>query len=81
MERAKQLREERKNGSVSASSSGSVFKNAGQDTVHRQRQNSFNGRSQQMTQMSGANGIETTATSILSSPSIQGDRMGVPPGA
>ena len=30
MERAKQLREERKNGSVSASSaSGSVFKNAG----------------------------------------------------
>ncbi len=35
MERARQLREERKNG-VGSSNSSNVFKSAGQDFVHRQ---------------------------------------------
>ena len=40
MERARQLKEERKSGGLSsASGGGSVFKNAGQDFVHRNRKN------------------------------------------
>ena len=79
MERARQLKEERKSGGLSsASGTGSVFKNAAQDSVHR-RKNSVNGRSQQLTQMSGTNGIDSTATSMLSSPSIHGDRINIPP--
>ena len=73
MERAKQLREERKNGGVGSSQSSNVFKSAGQDFVHRQ--SSTNSRSAQQTQMSGANGQDTTATSMLSSPSIHGGRQ------
>lgn len=70
------MKEERKSGGVS-SASGSVFKSAGQDTVHRyQRKDSLNTRSQQLTQMSNNNAGDTTAASILSSPSIQGERMG-----
>lgn len=47
MERARLLKEERKSGGLSsASGGGSVFKNAGQDFVHRNRKNSINGRSQ-----------------------------------
>ena len=42
MERAKQLREERKNGGVGASTSSNVFKSAGQDFI---RQGSTNSRS------------------------------------
>ena len=45
MERARQLKEERKSGGLSsASNSGSVFKNTAMDSVHR-RKNSVNGRS------------------------------------
>ena len=45
MERARQLREERKNGVAGGhNTSGSVFKNAGADFVHR---NASNGRSTQ----------------------------------
>ena len=44
MERAKQLREERKNGGVGNSASSNVFKSAGQDFI---RQGSTNSRSNQ----------------------------------
>jgi len=61
MDKARQLREERKGG-VGSSSSSNVFKNVGQDFVHN-RQGSTNSR----TQISQA-GPETTATSKMSSP-------------
>ena len=71
MERARQLREERKNG-VGSSASSSVFKSAGQDFVHRQGSQT---RSQGYTQMSNPNGQDSTAMSMISSPSIHGGRM------
>lgn len=75
MERARMLREERKTG-VSSSASSSVFKAAGERSVHRQGSQN---RSQQHTQMSNAGGQDTTATSMLSSPSIHGGRMNQDP--
>jgi|Transcript_18574 hypothetical protein len=65
MERARQMREERKNG-VGSSSSSSVFKNVGHESLHRAA--STNSRSAQQTQMSGVNVQDTTATSMMSSP-------------
>ena len=61
------MREERKYGRSSANDGGgSVFKNAGENFVHRQPSN---GRSTQaISQMSMGQG-ETTANSMISSPS------------
>ena len=73
MERARQLREERKNGVSGGghNTSGSVFKSAGADFVHR---NASNGRqSNGISQMSLAHQDSSTAHSMLSSPNIRGD--------
>ena len=67
MERAKQLREERKNGVSGAhNTSGSVFKNAGADSVHRGASVSRSG----VSQMSLGAQDQSTAQSMLSSPSV-----------
>ena len=77
MERARAIREERKSGGIGGSASSSVFKNVGQEFVHRQ---SSNGRSQQHTQMSNPNvGENSTATSMISTPSIHGGRQSQEP--
>ena len=71
IERARQLREERKNGGIGSSSSSSVFKSAGHDSLHRA--GSTNSRKAHHTQMSGGMNLqETTATTMFSSPSMQG---------
>ena len=74
MERARQLREERKSGVASGhNTSGSVFKSAGADFVHR---GASNGRSATgISQMSLAQQDQSTAHSMLSSPNVRGDAV------